>query len=401
MEQRANSRKLTLRISWDSLTTVNNEGGFVMSTFNSKGGTTILMRPRRRFMQHRTRAVACLGLATMLISSMSVAQYQLKNLASNQVKQAAHTDPLLVNAWGLVHAPGSPWWVSDNNSGWSTLYDGSGKQVTSLKVLIPTAGNGPSSPTGLNGPGSPTGIVFNGSNDFQVQGWASIFLFATLDGTISGWAPQSNFNQAIQAVDNSANKAVYTGLAITSRASGNLLYAADQANGKVDVYDANFTFVKSFTDTTLPAGFAPFGIADIGGLVYVTFASTTGGSGGFVDQFTEGGTLVGGKSLIQGEPLNQPWGIAAAPPNFGPLSNTLLISNNTNAGSINAFNVTTGKLVGTMKDTSGKVIHVDQLWGIGFGDGMGENGAANQLFFTAGPNNNLAGTLGKILFVKD
>jgi uncharacterized protein (TIGR03118 family) len=161
---------------------------------------------------------------------------------------------------GLVHGPGTPWWISDNNSGWSTLYDGSGKQVTKLKVLIPTAGNGPSSPTGLNGPGSPTGTVFNGSSDFQVQGGAALFLFATLDGTISGWAQQSNFNEAILAVDNSANKAVYTGLAITSRTSGNLLYAADQANGKVDIYDANFAFVKSFTDTTLPAGFAPFGI---------------------------------------------------------------------------------------------------------------------------------------------
>jgi hypothetical protein len=100
---------------------------------------------------------------------MAEAQHQVKNLVSNQVKQAAQTDPLLVNGWGLVHGPGTPWWISDNNSGWSTLYDGSGKQVTKLKVLIPTAGNGPSSPTGLNGPGSPTGTVFNGSSDFQVQ----------------------------------------------------------------------------------------------------------------------------------------------------------------------------------------------------------------------------------------
>jgi len=130
---------------------------------------------------------------------MAQAQYQSKNLVSNQVKQAAHTDPLLVNGWGLVHGPGTPWWISDNNSGWATLYDGSGKQVTKPKVLIPTAGNGPGSPTGLNGPGSPTGTVFNGSNDFQLQGSTPFFLFATLDGTISGWVPQSNFNEAIVA----------------------------------------------------------------------------------------------------------------------------------------------------------------------------------------------------------
>jgi uncharacterized protein (TIGR03118 family) len=347
-------------------------------------------------MKHRTLAIVCFGLATMLVSSMAEAQYQRKNLVSNQVKQATHTDPLLVNGWGLVHGPGTPWWISDNNSGWATLYDGSGKQVTKPKVLIPTAGNGPSSPTGFNGPGSPTGTVFNGSNDFQLQGSTPFFLFATLDGTISGWAPQSNFNQASVAVDNSANKSVYTGLAITARSSGNLLYAADEANGKVDMYDANFAFVKSFTDTTLPAGFAPFGIQDINGLLYVTFANVNGGSGGFVDVFKEDGTFV--ETLIQDAPLNQPWGVAVAPRNFGPLSNALLISNNTNAGTINAFDPLTGAFMGKIKDNKGKPIVIDQLWGIAFPDNTGANGVPNHLYFTAGPNNNVAGTLGVIVF---
>lgn len=346
-----------------------------------------------------------MGFALMFASSAALAQYQLTNLSSNQVKAAHHDDPLLVNAWGLVHAPGSPWWVSDNKSGWSTLYDAGGNQISQLKVSIPTAGNGPDSPKGLNGPGSPTGVVWNGSTEFQVQGWTSFFLFATLDGTISGWAPQANFNQAIVAVDTTANKnpnpAVYTGLAITSKASGNFLYAADMANNKVDVYDGTFTPVKlaagAFTDPSIPAGFAPFGIRDINGLVYVTFASTTGGSGGFVEQFKEDGTPVTpGKPLIQGGTLNQPWGLALAPGNFGPLSNTLLVSNNTNNGTIHAFNLGTGNFVGTVKDTNGKAIVIDQLWGIGFGDGAGKNGGINQLFFTAGPSNNLAGTFGRI-----
>jgi uncharacterized protein (TIGR03118 family) len=345
------------------------------------------------------------GFALVFASSAALAQYQLTNLSSNQVKQAHHDDPLLVNAWGLVHAHGSPWWVSDNKSGWSTLYDNQGNQVEQLKVLIPTAGNGPDAPKGLNGPGSPTGIVWNGSTEFQVQGWASVFLFATLDGTISGWAPQSNFNQAIVAVDTTANTnphpAMYTGLAITSHATGNWLYAADMANNKVDVYDGTFTPVTlaagAFTDPTIPAGFAPFGIQDINGQVYVTFASTTGGSGGFVEQFREDGTPVTpGKPLVQGAPLNQPWGIALAPGNFGPLSNTLLISNNTNNGTIHGFNLGTGSLVGPVKDAEGKLISIDQLWGIGFGDGAGKNGGINTLFFTAGPSNNLAGTFGKI-----
>ena len=323
----------------------------------------------------------------------ATAQYQLTNLSSNQVKQARHIDPLLVNAWGLVHGAGSPWWVSDNGSGWSTLYDGAGNTVQQLKVLVPTAGE--------NGPGSPTGIVVNGSNEFQVEGWASIFLFATLDGTISGWAPQSNFNQAIVAVNHSQTGAVYTGLAVTQRSSGNRLFAANMAQGAVEVYDATFKAIllpNAFADPNIPAGFAPFNVSDINGSVYVTYASTTGAEGGFVDQFTEDGVLVNGKTLITGFPLNQPWGIAVAPANFGPFSNALLIANNTNAGTINAFNPVNGTFLGRLKDASGKLIQIDQVWGIGFGDGKGKNGAANQLFFAAGPVNNFAGSFGVITF---
>jgi len=339
-------------------------------------------------MQRRRIAFTlCFGLAAlMLVSSTALAQYQLKNLVSNQVGKAPHTDPLLVNAWGLVYGPGGPFWISDAGSGWSTLYNGQGV-AKSLKVVIP-------SETGA-GPGSPTGIVFNGaSTDFLLQGWPAVFLFATLDGTISGCAPQSNFNDAIIGVDNGAAGSVYTGLAVTSKPSGNFLYAADTANNKVDLYDATFSLVKSFTDTALPAGFAPFGIQDIGGFVYVTFADVTGGPGGFVDIFQEDGTFV--RTLAQGKPLNQPWGLAVAPKNFGKFSNALLVSNNTNNGTINAFNAISGQFLGTIRDTNGKNIVIDQLWGIDFGGGTTNNGRTNQLFFTAGPHNNLAGTFGVI-----
>jgi uncharacterized protein (TIGR03118 family) len=255
-----------------------------------------------------------------------------------------------------------------------------------LEVLIPSASGA--------GTGQPTGIVFNASQDFQVQGWPSIFLFATLDGTISGWAPQSNPNAAIIAVNNSAAKSQFTGLAVTNRPSGNLLYAADLANNLVDVYDANFNLVNSFTDLTLPPGNVPFGIQDIGGLVYVTFAQADEAPGGYIDIFQEDGTFL--RQLAAGAPLNQPWGLAVAPKNFGALSNTLLVSNNTNSGTINAFNLETGQVVGTVKDESGKAIVIDQLWGIEFGGGSANNGQTNQLFFTAGPYNNLAGTFGVI-----
>lgn len=353
-----------------------------------------------------------LGLALIFISSAAMAQYHLTNLSSNQVKKAKHDDPLLVNGWGLVHAPGSPWWVSDNNSGWSTLYDNLGNQVTTLKVSIPTAGNGPGSPTGLNGPGMPTGDVWNGTSDFQVApGKKAIFLFATLDGTISGWVPGLNVNQATLVVDTTANKnphpAVYTGLAISNNKSGNFLFAADMANGKVDVYNGTFTPVvlpaTAFADASLPAGFVPFGIQDINGLVYVAFADAAGGSGGFIEVFNEDGTPAKGlpQPLVHGLPLNQPWGITIAPSTFGKLSNTLLISNNVDKGTINAFNPVTGNFVGTVRNDDGRAIVIDQLWGIGFGDGLGKNGTPSQLFFTAGPANNLAGTFGVITVSTD
>jgi uncharacterized protein (TIGR03118 family) len=329
-----------------------------------------------------------LGAMLMLVASTAVAQYQLTNLVSNQVGAAKFTDPLLVNAWGLAYGPGGPFWISDSGSGWSTLYNGNGIKQ-GLEVGVPPAGG--------KGPGTPTGIVFNGSQEFNVQGWPSIFLFATLDGTISGWAPQSNPNAAIIAVTTPG--AVYTGLAITSNTSGNFLFAADNANNKVDIFDGNFNLITSFTDATVPTGFAPFGIQDFAGLLYVSFASTAGASGGYIDIYSEGGVFL--KRVAQGSPLNQPWGFAIAPKNFGPLSNTLLISNNTNSGTINGFNSVTGQFVGTIRDTSNKAIEINQLWGIEFGGGTGgtsNNGAVNDLFFTAGPDNNLAGTFGKIVF---
>ncbi len=337
-------------------------------------------------MQRRTVALsAFLGLFMLFSSHAAMAQYQVTNLVSNQAKTTKTTDPLLVNAWGLAYGPGGPFWVSDNGSGWSTLYNAAGVKQ-GLQVVVPSGGG--------NGPGTPTGIVFNGSQDFQIQGSPALFMFATLDGTISGWAPSVNFNSAIIAATTPG--AVYTGLAVSTNTSGNFLFAADNANNKVDVFDATFKLVTSFTDATVPAGFSAFGIQDFGGLVYVSFAGNAGATGGYIDIFSEAGTFL--KRVASGPPLNQPWGFAIAPDNFGPLSNTLLVSNNTNSGTINGFNSITGQFVGTVKDVNGAVIHIDQLWGIEFGGGAAADGAPNQLFFTAGPDNNLAGTFGVIAF---
>jgi uncharacterized protein (TIGR03118 family) len=336
-------------------------------------------------MRLRTIALtACLAVTQLVVPGLARAQYQVTNLVSNQEKTATTTDPLLVNAWGLAHGPGSPWWISDENSGWSTLYNKNGTKIP-LNVLIPTAGG--------DGPGSPTGIVFNGnSSEFKIKGGQAVFMFATLDGTISGWVPSVNSSTAMVAVTTPG--ASYTGLTISTNPSGNVLLAADNANNKIDIYDDNFTLLNSVTDPAVPAGFSVFGIQDFGGLVYVSFAANSGAIGGYIDIFSENGTLL--KQLTHGGNLNQPWGFAVAPNNFGVLSNTLLISNNDNTGAINAYNPVTGQFVGILRDDSGAVIHIDQLWGIAFGDGAGSNGNTNQLYFTAGPDNNFAGLFGVI-----
>jgi uncharacterized protein (TIGR03118 family) len=351
----------------------------------------------------RSIAVApCLGLVLLMGPTLAQAQYHLTNLVSNQVEsRAASIDPLLANPWGLARSAGSPWWIADNDTGWSTIYNAAGT-IEALKVVIPTAGNGPVEATGLNGPGTPTGIVANGSKtDFQVSGVASSFIFATLDGTISAW-PGLNRNLATLKVDNSASKASYTGLAITSKTSGNFLYAADNANNKIDMFDGNFNFVESFGDPSAPSTFSVFGVQDINGLVYVTYAVPNVGAGGLVDIFQEDGTFV--KTLIQGPRLNQAWGIALAPSNFGPLSNTLLVSNNSVEGTINGFDPATGRFVGTIGDERGRPIVLNNLWGVAFGGGTTNNGATNQLFVTVGQGigtSELAGTFASIVFNPD
>jgi uncharacterized protein (TIGR03118 family) len=333
----------------------------------------------------RTLTLAASLALVLMFSGSALAQYTVTLLDSN-VTGHGHVDPLLVNGWGLAYLTGGAFWVSDEGTGWSTLYDGSGNPQ-SLQVVIPSA----SLPYG----GTPTGIVANNSlQGFLVHGWASYFLFATLDGTIQGWSPLSP-SSSIIAVNNSTSNASYTGLAITNKSSGNMIYAADFNNNKVDIYDSNFHLVKSFTDPSLPSNLVPFGVQDIQGKVLVAYADVAGGPGGVIDAFTEDGVFL--KHFAKGAPLNQPWGMALAPSNFGPLSNTLLVSNNlNNTGDINGFNTKTGKFVGTVTGSNGKAIHIDQIWGIEFGGGSPLNGQTNQLFWAAGPLNNVDGAFGYI-----
>ena len=340
----------------------------------------------------RTFTLASLALVLVLVHSTAHAQYKVAHLVANPARKGSQTDTNLTNAWGIARGAGSPFWVSDNGTGLSTLYTGTGGAVP-LVVTIPWAAG--------QARGTPTGIVFNGSStpsEFVVTenntSGQAVFLFAALDGTISGWSPGVDKTNAIIAIDNSANGAVYTGLAITHRFSDNFIYAADVANNRVDVYDGTFTLIRTLTDPKIPAGFAVYGIQDINRKVYVTFASTGNTPGGFVDVFAENGKFL--KQLISGAPLNQPWGLALAPSNFGPFGNALLVGNNTPGGVINAYDVSTGMFLGQLKNQAGRVIQIDQLWGLEFGGGTPANGAANELFFTAGPQNYADGLFGSV-----
>jgi uncharacterized protein (TIGR03118 family) len=330
---------------------------------------------------------AALGLALSFFPNMVLAQYKLTNLTSNQKGKAKHFDPNLVNGWGLTFAPNGPIFVADTGTGLATSYNAAGVPQKTV-VTVPPSGN--------TGVGSPTGIVYNGSKEFQAGGAPAMFLFGTLDGTISGWSP-ANGTQAVILVNNSGSGASYNGLAITTKKSGNFVYAPDFTNNRVDVYDGNLKFVTSLTDSTIPSGFVPLNVQDVGGKIYVAYANADADKGGgYIDIFKENGVFV--KRFTQGKPLNQPYYFAVAPKNFGPLSNTLLVSNNTNAGTINGFNLKTGKFVGTIKNAAGKAIKIDQLWGIDFGGGASANGKKNQLFFAAGPDDNANGTFGVIEF---
>ncbi len=346
-------------------------------------------------------ALACVvaGASSAQSSHFPHPFYQQHNLVSDGSISADHTDANLVNPWGIAFNPFGVVWVANNHSGTSTLYDGAGV-AQSLVVQIPT-------PTANTG-GAATGIVFNGSTGFVVKNGtaagASKFIFATEDGTISGWSPTADGTHAIIAVDNSASGAIYKGLALGANGTKQLLYATDFHNGKVDVFDATFTPVTlaagSFTDTKIPAGFAPFGIQAINGDIFVTFAkqdddaedNVNGDGLGYVDVFDPNGVLL--DRVASRGPLNAPWGIALAPAGFGEFSNSLLIGN-FGDGRINAYNTRSYTFRGTLRGQDGRIIQIDGLWGLAFGNGFASQ-PVDTLFFTAGPNGEANGIYGRI-----
>ena len=312
-------------------------------------------------------------------------------IADQASMSVAHVDPNLINPWGLAYGPQTYLWVADNSSGMSTVYDGSGAPMPTppLVVTVPPATGGSQ--------GSPTGLVFNGTGDFD----GDSFIFASLDGTISGWASGAN---ATLRMNNSASGAAYTGLAIGTVGSADYLYAANFAAGTVDVLDANYAPTNlgssAFMDPTLPAGYSPFGIQALGGLLYVAYAqhappSKVGTAGiglGYLSVFNTDGSFA--KRLVSQGWLNAPWGIALAasgPAGFG----SALLVGNFGDGHISSYDPGTGASNGQFVDVNGTPIAVDGLWGLAFGNGANA-GSADLLYFTAGPQGGTHGLLGAL-----
>lgn len=339
-------------------------------------------------------AVACIALSA---SSAGAQNFIQRNLVSDGFTPAATIDANLVNPWGISASGTSPFWLSNNGTGTSTLYRTNGAKVP-LTVAIPGAGGAAAS--------APTGQVFNSSTQFITGVNPARFIFATEDGTISAW---NGGTKATLKVDNSASGSIYKGLAIGNVGKNSFLYAADFANNRIDVFDGGFaptSLTGNFVDPTAPVNYAPFNIQNLGGKLFVTYAKTGGGADevdgagfGFVSEFDTNGNFV--KRIASGTDaggtvaaLNAPWGLAIAPNGFGGFGGDLLVGNFGN-GQILAFDAQSGAFDGALRDANGNILTIDGLWALQVGNGAA-GGFRDKVYFTAGPGGELHGLFGSL-----
>jgi uncharacterized protein (TIGR03118 family) len=372
--------------------------------------------PIMKFMFRSMKLPFVMVAAVLLYPGSASAQhYTQTNLVSDIVGNAAVHDPNLINPWGITRSAASPWWVSDNNAGVSTLYTGTGQ-------IVPINGNGiVTIPPPKNAPAgtlsAPTGAVFNGSGDFVLpNGKPALFIFSTEDGTISGW---NGGPSAVLVVDNndngSANGAVYKGATIADNNGKRFLFVSNFRAGTVEVYDSNFKPVRLPGDAfavngddgdddggsdRVPKGFAPFNVQNIGGSLFVTYAkqdavrhdNVAGDGLGFVEIFTPAGKHIG--HLEHGSWLNSPWGVVWTPRDFGTFSNSILVGN-FGSGWVAAFNGFDHKFDGFVKTPNDSLLFIDGLWSLTFGN-EGAASPSTTLFFSAGPDHETHGLFGTL-----
>jgi uncharacterized protein (TIGR03118 family) len=324
----------------------------------------------------RVFAVTAIIALARVHTASAATVYEQTNLTSDISGLAANLDPNLKNPWGMSFSPTSPFWVSNQTTNTSTLYNATGVPQ-SLDVTTPSG---------------PTGQVANTTMDFQVgPGEPARFIFASLSGTVSGWNPAVEPTSAAVRFT-AADGAVYTGLAQGAVGGNNHLYAADSRNGKIDVLDGSFQKVSlagSFTDPSVPVGFVPYNVQNVGDKLYVTYAMADM-AGGFVGVFDLSGNLL---QHISDSHLNEPWGVTIAPATFGSFGNALLIGNNGD-GMINGFDPSTGVFLGTISSASGPIVN-EGLWAVDF-RAPGSGFDANALYFAAGINDETNGLFGTI-----
>lgn len=351
------------------------------------------------------------GQASIVGAQNRLTRYQIENLASDS------SDENLVNPWGLAFNQNGPAWIANNGTGTASIYDGTGTAPISLpSITLPESA------------GNPTGIVFNSSNDFDLPTTApqnqnetpnnpARFIFATEDGKLAGWSETGGSNNAVvidEAVPPSGDTPVYKGLALAGNGENHFLYATDFHNARIQVFDTDFEWVNpqtalgcDFTDPRIPSNFAPFGIQNINGVLYVTYArqdenraNEVAGRGlGYVNIFDANGCLI--RRFASRGSLNAPWGVALAPANFGIHSNRVLIANSGD-DVINAFDLSNGRFRAALRTggtTSGSRLVIDGIKGIAFGNGV-QDQPINTLFFTAGTNGGNNGVYGKIEAVR-
>lgn len=371
---------------------------------------SLFARPRHRAGRGSAALLLC-GSLLAAVSADAQPLYQVTSLvtddqdalAAEGFGPAAYVDPNLVNPWGVAFNPGGgPFWVSNQGTGTSTLYDGEGTPFPAGNPLVVNIPQSAVPPTG------PTGQVFNGTPDFVLntggKSGPAAFIFANLDGSISAWNNTGDPTQAVTVVPaGTTGPAVYTGLAAASAGGANYLYATNGATGRVDVFDGNFnpvTLAGDFEDPTVPAGLQPFNIQNIGGLLYVTYAipgpaSINADLGrGAVSVFTPEGEFLG--QVASGGLLTSPWGITVAPDDFGEFSGALLVANFHNAyGYILAYDIDSGDPLGAMQNPDGSLLSIPGLWALLFGNG-GLGGDRDDLYFAAGLTDELHGLFGEI-----